>query len=129
MRLLLVEDDGDVAETLTAYLERQGFVVDRAETLAIAQDAILDNDFDLVLLDRLLPDGDGVSLIGYAEAHRRPQRFLLLSALFVLIGTQSIGLGLLGEVLSRTYFESQDKRSYAVSEALNIDQGASRRAA
>ena len=81
MRLLLVEDDGDVAETLTAYLERQGFVVDRAETLAIAQDAILDNDFDLVLLDRLLPDGDGVSLIGYAEAHRRPQRFQLLSAL------------------------------------------------
>ena len=45
------------------------------------------------------------------------------------LGTQSIGLGLLGEVLSRTYFESQDKRSYAVSEALNIDQGTSRRAA
>lgn len=81
MRLLLVEDDGDVAETLTAYLERQGFVVDRADTLAVAQDVILDNQFDLVLLDRLLPDGDGVSLIGYAEAHRRPQRFLLLSAL------------------------------------------------
>lgn len=81
MRLLLVEDDGDVAETLTAYLERQGFVVDRAETLAVAQDVILDNDFDLVLLDRLLPDGDGVSLIGFAETHKRPQRFLLLSAL------------------------------------------------
>ncbi|MEH3099111.1 response regulator transcription factor [Sphingomonas adhaesiva] len=81
MRLLLVEDDGDVAETLTAYLERQGFVVDRAETLAVAQDVILDNEFDLVLLDRLLPDGDGVALIGYAQAHKRPQRFLLLSAL------------------------------------------------
>jgi len=81
MRLLLVEDDGDVAETLTAYLERQGFVVDRADTLAMAQDALLDNEFDLVLLDRLLPDGDGVSLIGYAQAHKRPQRFLLLSAL------------------------------------------------
>ena len=81
MRLLLVEDEADLAETLTAYLERQGFVVDRAETLAVAQDALLDNDFDLVLLDRLLPDGDGVSLIGYAEAQRRPQRFLLLSAL------------------------------------------------
>lgn len=81
MRLLLVEDDGDVAETLTAYLERQGFVVDRADTLAMAQDALLDNAFDLVLLDRMLPDGDGVSLIGFAEAQRRPQRFLLLSAL------------------------------------------------
>lgn len=55
--------------------------------------------------------------------------FLLLSALFVLVGTQSIGLGLLGEVLSRTYFESQGKRSYAVSESLNIDSSPSRRAA
>lgn len=81
MRLLLVEDDGDVAETLTAYLERQGFVVDRAETLGMAQDVLLDDEFDLVLLDRLLPDGDGVSLIGFAEKHRKPQRFLLLSAL------------------------------------------------
>lgn len=81
MRLLLVEDDGDVAETLAAYLERQGFVVDRADTLAMAQDALLDNAFDLVLLDRMLPDGDGVSLIGFAETQRRPQRFLLLSAL------------------------------------------------
>jgi hypothetical protein len=55
--------------------------------------------------------------------------FLLLSALLVLIGTQSIGMGLLGEVLSRTYFESQGKRSYAVSEALNVDEAPSRRAA
>ena len=81
MRLLLVEDDGDVAETLTAYLERQGFVVDRADTLAMAQDALLDDELDLGLLDRGRPDGDGVSLIGYAQAHKRPQRFLLLSAL------------------------------------------------
>ncbi|MFN5329262.1 MAG: glycosyltransferase family 2 protein [Gemmataceae bacterium] len=55
--------------------------------------------------------------------------FLLLSALLVLIGTQSIGMGLLGEVLSRTYFESQGKRSYAVSEALNVEEAPSRRAA
>lgn len=55
--------------------------------------------------------------------------FLLLSALFVLIGTQSIGLGLLGEVLSRTYFESQGKRSYAVSEAINVERGTDARRA
>ncbi|MCJ2185800.1 response regulator transcription factor [Novosphingobium beihaiensis] len=81
MRLLLVEDDADVAETLVAFLERDGFVVDLAPTLEIAQDAITDNAFDLIVLDRLLPDGDGVTLITYAERHKLPQRFLLLTAL------------------------------------------------
>ena len=81
MRLLLVEDEPDIAETLVAYLERHGFVVDRADTLAMAEEVIRTETFDLVLLDRMLPDGDGVSLIGYARTHGRPQRFLLLSAL------------------------------------------------
>lgn len=81
MRLLLVEDDADIAETLVAYLERHGFVVDVADCLAVAEDALASGEFDLVLLDRVLPDGDGVALIAHAKAIRRPQRFLLLTAL------------------------------------------------
>ncbi|MCD7100397.1 response regulator transcription factor [Stenotrophomonas sp. MMGLT7] len=81
MRLLLVEDDQDIAETLTHFLAKQGFVVDLAPTLAIARAVILDNDFDLVLLDRRLPDGDGLSLIAFARSHNRPQRIILLTAL------------------------------------------------
>jgi two-component system OmpR family response regulator len=81
MRLLLVEDDDDVADTLVAYLEKQGFVVDLAPSLAIAKDAIEQGGFDLVLLDRMLPDGDGVSLIAYAETRSKPQRFIILTAM------------------------------------------------
>jgi DNA-binding response OmpR family regulator len=81
MRLLLVEDDEDIAETLVAFLERNGFVVDVADSLAMAEDALEGGGFDLILLDRVLPDGDGVALIGYAKARNRPQRFLLLTAL------------------------------------------------
>lgn len=81
MRLLLVEDDVDIAETLVAFLERNGFVVDVADSLAMAEDAIEGGGFDLVLLDRVLPDGDGVTLIGHAKARNNPQRFLLLTAL------------------------------------------------
>lgn len=81
MRLLLVEDDADIAETLVGFLERQGFVVDLASSLAMARTALQSGRFDLVLLDRLLPDGDGVSLIAHAQAQQRPQRFLLLTAL------------------------------------------------
>lgn len=81
MRLLLVEDDRAVAETLVTFLERNGYVVDLAPSLEIAQDAITDNVFDLVVLDRLLSDGDGLSLITFAEQRKLPQRFLLLTAL------------------------------------------------
>ncbi len=81
MRLLLVEDDEDIAETLVAFLEKHGFVVDVADSLAMAEDALAGGGFDLVLLDRVLPDGDGVALIAHAKATHRPQRFLLLTAL------------------------------------------------
>ncbi|MCC4603055.1 response regulator transcription factor [Xanthomonas campestris pv. badrii] len=81
MRLLLVEDEQDIVETLTHFLVKQGFVVDLAPTLAIARTVLLDNAFDLVLLDRRLPDGDGLSLIMHARAHSRPQRFIMLTAL------------------------------------------------
>ncbi|MCC4293804.1 MULTISPECIES: response regulator transcription factor [Brevundimonas] len=81
MRLLLVEDDADVAETLVLYLEKQGFVVDVATSLAMARDALDDGGFDLVVLDRGLPDGDGVSLIAWSEQRNRRQRFIVLTAL------------------------------------------------
>jgi hypothetical protein len=45
---------------------------------------------------------------------------LLLSALLELIGAQMISTGLLGEVMTRTYFESQGKRSYKVRTTLNL---------
>ncbi|MFO0964126.1 MAG: glycosyltransferase family 2 protein [Gemmataceae bacterium] len=48
--------------------------------------------------------------------------FLLLSTILVVIGVQFISLGLIGELMSRTYFESQGKRPYTVGERLNMDE-------
>ncbi|MET0269130.1 MAG: response regulator transcription factor [Sphingomonas sp.] len=81
MRLLLVEDDAGVAETLGAYLRRQNFVVDVAPTLAIAQEALETQQLDLIVVDRMLPDGDGMSLVTHAAMRGRPQRFLMLTAM------------------------------------------------
>jgi glycosyltransferase involved in cell wall biosynthesis len=55
--------------------------------------------------------------------------FLLLSAMLVLIGVQFISQGLLGEMMTRTYFESQGKPSYAVRTVLNLASRDKRRAA
>jgi glycosyltransferase involved in cell wall biosynthesis len=55
--------------------------------------------------------------------------FLLLSAMLELVGVQFISIGLLGELLTRTYFESQGKPPYAVRTTVNLESPPQRRAA
>jgi glycosyltransferase involved in cell wall biosynthesis len=54
---------------------------------------------------------------------------LLLSVLLAMVGMQFISMGLIGELMTRTYFESQGKRAYAVRDSINIDSAPRRRAA
>jgi len=81
MRILFVEDELELALITQKLLERQKHVVDIADTLAISRVMLLDNKYDLVLLDRRLPDGDGIDLIRYATHKKIETRFLILSAL------------------------------------------------
>jgi glycosyltransferase involved in cell wall biosynthesis len=54
---------------------------------------------------------------------------LLLSVTLELVGVQLISMGLIGELLTRTYFESQGKTAYVVRATLNLDPPASRKVA
>ncbi|MBY8821944.1 response regulator transcription factor [Sphingomonas colocasiae] len=63
VRILLVEDEMEMAAALRSVLEREGFVVDHVHSFADAREAAIDGDHDLVLLDRTLPDGEGLSLL------------------------------------------------------------------
>ena len=54
---------------------------------------------------------------------------LLLSVMLELIGIQFISMGLLGEVMTRTYFESQGKKAYRVGTTLNFEERKEARAA
>ena len=81
MKILLVEDESGVALAICRLLERNRHVVDEAESLQIAKAAMRDNVYELVLLDRRLPDGDGLELISFAKDKGMQTRFLVLSAL------------------------------------------------
>ena len=81
MRILLVEDETDMARALIAALNRQDIVVDHVSTLGIAEEAALSDVYDAVLLDRKLPDGDGLSLIPILRRVRNGLPIIVLSAL------------------------------------------------
>ncbi|MTH77043.1 response regulator transcription factor [Paracoccus aestuariivivens] len=84
MRILIVEDEASLREMLATSLGRQGMLVDLAPTLAMAREAVLGIDYDAIVLDRSLPDGDGLSL--FNELGNRPLRpsVIVLSALGTL---------------------------------------------
>ncbi|HVO03779.1 MAG TPA: response regulator transcription factor [Candidatus Cybelea sp.] len=63
MRVLLVEDQAELSQLVTANLRRSGFAVDQAKLLDEAQAALAATPYDVILLDLRLPDGDGFDLI------------------------------------------------------------------
>jgi len=81
MRLLIIEDDRDAAEYLVRAFRESGHVADHAadgeEGLAMA----LDGDYDVLIVDRMLPKRDGLSVIGELRAKKVATPVLILSAL------------------------------------------------
>ena len=59
MRFLLVEDNAELADAVVQRLGLDGHAVDHAATLAVAEDCLAVAEYDLILLDVMLPDGDG----------------------------------------------------------------------
>jgi DNA-binding response OmpR family regulator len=62
VRILVVEDEESISDPLVASLEREGFHALAAATVASAREALVRDEPDLVLLDVMLPDGDGLEL-------------------------------------------------------------------
>lgn len=81
MKILLVEDDPDLGPPLAARLGRDGFIVDHVATLGDAREAVLGARYRAVLLDRRLPDGDGMELLAVLRAHPPAPAVLLVTAL------------------------------------------------
>ncbi len=63
MRILLVEDEPELAAATAALLATNGFVVDRASSLGAAIESVMSATYRALLIDRRLPDGDGLSLL------------------------------------------------------------------
>lgn len=81
MRILLVEDDPNLSTAIRRLLHKEGHVVDVADSLQMAKAAITNHPYEVALLDRMLPDGEGTALIFHARKADVRTRFLILTAL------------------------------------------------
>ncbi len=81
MRALLVEDDTTTASGVTLMLKAGGAVVDDADTGEEALELVRHYDYDIVVLDLLLPDMDGYDVVRRMRAGRNGVPVLILSGL------------------------------------------------
>src|ERR1044072_9164229 len=81
MRLLIIEDDRDAADYLIKAFREVGHVADKAvdgeEGLALA----LEGQYDVLIIDRMLPRRDGLTLIGCLRSKHIETPAIILSAL------------------------------------------------
>lgn len=80
MKLLLIEDNLDLAEDLAEYLREENFVLETATSLEQAREKFMLYEYDLAILDLGLPDGDGMQLINEMKSRQPEIAILILTA-------------------------------------------------
>ena len=76
--LLLIDDDTRLTTLVGDYLRGHGFEVDSAGSLKAGRDLLRHGSYDALLLDLMLPDGDGLDLTRELRAEPRTRRLPLL---------------------------------------------------
>jgi two-component system, OmpR family, response regulator len=80
-RILIVEDDAETAMAVREVVESLGCIADHCDTLGAGIEAATGGDYRVIVLDRMLPGGDGVEAMARIRAGGSRAMILILSAL------------------------------------------------
>lgn len=80
MKVLIIEDNGDLLENIQTYLEREGYICETANHYETAFDKIYAHSYDIVLIDIMLPDGDGLQLLSELKTIDKDTGTIIISA-------------------------------------------------
>jgi DNA-binding response OmpR family regulator len=80
MKILLIEDNRELTQNILQYLSNEGIICEVAGNLFDAQDKVLSFEYDCVLLDLMLPDGNGLSLFEIIKKLEVRPNVLIISA-------------------------------------------------
>lgn len=80
MKILIVEDEPSLREVIRTYLEKERYVVELAPDYRTALRKTADYDYDCILLDVMLPDGNGLELLEALRRDGKPGNVIVISA-------------------------------------------------
>jgi DNA-binding response OmpR family regulator len=80
MKVLIIEDERELLETIKRYLEPEGFLCETASTFFEAEDSLSAFNYDIIILDLTLPGGNGLDLIRLIKEFNKQAGLLIVSA-------------------------------------------------
>ena len=80
MKVLIVEDNQDLVRNIHEFLTGEGYVCEWGGTFEKAKEKLVSFQYDCVILDIMLPDGDGLSLLEFIKAEKIKSNVLIVSA-------------------------------------------------
>ena len=80
MKILIVEDEPLLRETMQLFLEKERYVVETAGTVREGLSKALTYNYDCILLDIMLPDGSGLTFLQELKKSGKPDNIIIISA-------------------------------------------------
>lgn len=80
MKVLIIEDEKELARSIVQYLRQESYVCEVAHTIKEANEKILLFDYDCILVDISLPDGNGLSIIKTLKEANKLDGVIIISA-------------------------------------------------
>lgn len=80
MKILIIEDEPSLREVMERVLRQEGYVVESAATYLEADSKVAGYSYDCILLDIMLPDGNGLKLLEHIRAMGKRENVIIVSA-------------------------------------------------
>ncbi len=80
MKILIIEDESALSDSIATYLSKQDYHCEVANKFHDAIDKIEYNEYDCILLDIMLPDGDGLKILELLKEDNKTDGVLIISA-------------------------------------------------
>lgn len=80
MKVLIIEDERELAAGIQSYLKANDFICELSETIDSALDKITAYDYDCILLDLMLPDGNGFEILNELKRLGKTEGVIIISA-------------------------------------------------
>jgi len=80
MKVLIIEDEVELLTAISNFLTKETYICELAESYAKADDKLAIYEYDIILLDITLPDGNGLELLKSIRKHQKKAGVIIISA-------------------------------------------------